>query len=144
MKKYFVILSLSLLIPSFVSSQTTDQLVTKCAMSAGPNTTYLKDFRVQLGKGNLQTELRYKEVFPLSKNMKYKFTLCNAENSGSELIMTLKDNTGKTVLSSFDQKTGKAFASIEFTCSKTGTYQLYFDFMNFQQGLGIGVVSLVR
>ena len=144
MKKYFVILSLSMLIPYMLSAQTTDPLVTRCAMSAGPNTTYLKDFRVQLGKGNQQTEFRYKQVFPLSKNMKYKFTLCNADNSGGELIMRLKDDTGKLVLSSFDQKSGKTYPAIEFTCMKTGTYQLYFDFMNFQQGLGVGVISLVK
>jgi hypothetical protein len=144
MKKYLVILSLSLLIPFFLSAQTTDPLVTSCAMSAGPNTTYLKDFRVQLGKGNPQTELRYKQVFPLSKNMKYKFTLCNAENSGGELIMRLKDNTGKLVLASFDQESGKIYPSIEFTCMKTGTYQLSFDFRDFQQGLGVGVISLVK
>jgi len=144
MKKYLVILSLSLLITSFLSAQTTDPLVTRCAMSAGPNTTYLKDFRVQLGKGSTQTELRYKQVFALSKNMKYKFTLCNAENSESQLIMRLKDDTGKQVLASFDQKSGKTFPSIEFTCMKTGTYQLYFDFLNFQQGLGVGVISLVK
>jgi hypothetical protein len=144
MKKHLIILSLSLLITSFLSAQTTDPLVTRCAMNAGPNTTYLKDFRVQLRKGSPQAELRYKQVFALSKNMKYKFTLCNSEDSEGQLIMRLKDDTGKVVLTSFDQNSGKTYPAIEFTCMKTGTYQLYFDFLNFQQGLGVGVISLVK
>lgn len=126
------------------SAQSTDPLVSKCAMTAGPNTTYLKDFRVQLGQGNQQSELRYKQIFPLSKNMKYKFTLCNADNSKSPLIMTITDELGRNILSTFDKKSGKTFASIEFVCNKTGTYHLNFDFLNFQKGLGVGVVSLVK
>jgi hypothetical protein len=144
MKKYLFILMAVLVSPLILRAQTTDPLVSKCAMAAGPNTTYLKDFRVQLGKGNPQNELRYKQVFPLSKNMKYKFTLCSAENSAGILIMRIKDDTGKQVLASYDQKSGKTFPSVEFTCNKTGTYQISFDFLNFTQGLGIGVISLVK
>lgn len=144
MKKYSVLCFLALLFPAIISAQATDPLVSKCAMQAGPNTTYLKDFRVQLGKGSSQPELRYKQVFALSKNMKYRFTLCNADNSAGKLIMKLKDDTGRQVLASYDQKSGKTFPSIEFTCMKTGTYQVLFDFLNFQQGLGVGVISLVK
>jgi len=144
MKKLIFILFCLLSFTVFSSAQSTDPLVTRCAMNAGPNTTYLKDFRVQLGQGNHTTELRYKQVFPLSKNMKYKFTLCNADNSKGALIMKLSDDTGRQVLASFDQKSGKTYPTIEFTCNKTGTYHLYFDFLNFQQGMGVGVISLVK
>jgi hypothetical protein len=144
MKKCFIILSLLLLAPVLLSGQSSDPLVTKCAMNSGPNTTYLKDFRVQLGKGAVQTELRQKQVFPLSKNMKYRFTLCNSDNSKGQLIMRIKDNEGKLILSSFDSKSGKLFPSVDFTCNKTGTYQLFFDFRDFQQGLGVGIVSLIK
>lgn len=144
MKKYFIILAALFLVTGLSLGQTTDPLVSKCVMSAGSNTTYLKDFRVQLGKGNPQAELRYKQVFPMSKNMKYRFTLCNSENSKSELIMRLKDDTGKAVFSTFDPKSGKTISSVEFTCMKTGTYQLFFDFRDFQPGLGVGVVSLIK
>jgi len=144
MKKYLLILIVLLIAPFLLRAQTTDPLVSKCAMAAGPNTTYLKDFRVQLGKGSPQSELRYKQVFPLSKNMKYKFTLCSADKSEGVLIMKIKDDTGKQVLASYDQKSGKTFPSVEFTCNKTGTYQISFDFLNFAQGLGVGVISLVK
>jgi hypothetical protein len=144
MKKYLLLFMVSLMLPALNQAQTTDPMVSKCAMSAGPNTTYLKDFRVQLGKGSPQSELRYRDVFPLSKNMKYKFTLCSSEKSEGVLIMKIKDDTGKQVLASFDQKSGKTFPSVEFTCNKTGTYQISFDFLNFTQGLGVGVISLVK
>lgn len=143
MKKIFITLSL-LLVPVLLSGQSTDPLISKCAMNTGANSTYLKDFRVQLGKGNPQAELRYKQVFPLSKNMKYRFTLCNSDNSKGELILKIKDDTGKLILSSYDQKSGKTFSPVDFTCNKTGTYQLYFDFRDFQQGLGVGIISLIR
>ena len=144
MKKYIIIFTTLFLIPVVSFSQSSDPLISKCATNTGTNSTYLKDFRVQLGKCNPQTELRYKQVFPLSKNMKYRFTLCNPDNSKSELIMKVKDDTGRIILASFDQKSGKTFPSIDFTCNKTGTYQLYFDFRDFQQGLGVGIISLIK
>lgn len=141
MKTLLAVIFLALILPLYSNGQTSDPLVSKCVMSAGANTTYLKDFRVQLGKSEKLNEFRYKQVFALSKNMKYKFTLCNSQG---ELIMKLIDDTGRTVLSSFDPKSGKSFSSVEFACNKTGTYKLFFDFRDFQQGLGVGVVSLVK
>jgi hypothetical protein len=144
MKKIVFFLALILCVPYILSGQSSDPLVSKCAMNTGPSSTYLKDFRVQLGKSDMLPELRYKQVFPLSKNMKYRFTLCSADNSKSELIMKLKDDAGRQVLASYDPKSGKTFPSIDFTCNKTGTYQLLFDFRDFQQGLGVGIISLVK
>ena len=144
MKKYFIILTVIFLVPLLSSGQSPDPLISKCATNTGTNSTYLKDFRVQLGKGSSQTELRYKQVFALSKNMKYRFTLCNPDNSKSELIMKIKDDAGRQVLASFDAKSGKVYPSVDFVCNKTGTYQIYFDFRDFQQGLGVGIISLVK
>jgi hypothetical protein len=144
MKKNLSILVALLAASLIISAQSGDPLVSKCTMSAGSNATYLKDFRIQLGKGTAQEELRFKQVFPLSKNMKYKFTLCNADNSAGELIMRLKDDTGRTILQTFDAKSGKTYPSVEFVCNKTGTYQISFDFINFNQGTGVGVVSLIK
>lgn len=144
MKKHFIIFTILLFFPVLAFAQETDQLISKCATNTGVNSTYLKDFRVQLGKGISQAEFRYRQVFPLSRNMKYRFTLCNPDNSKSELIMKIKDETGRLILASFDEKSGKTYPSIDFTCNKTGTYQIYFDFLNFQQGLGVGIISLVK
>jgi len=126
------------------SGQTSEALVTNCVMNAGPNAKYLKDFRIQLGKGSAQSEFRYKANMSLWKNTKYRFTLCNTEDSKGKLILSLKDDTNKTVLSSYDQKTGKTYPYIDFICNKSGIYQLSFDFTEGQQGSGVGVVSMLK
>lgn len=126
-----------------VSAQA-DQLVSKCAMNAGNNAKYLKDFRVQLGKTENQKDFRYKANMSLWKNTKYRFSMCNAENSAGRLILTIKDETNKVVISSYDNKTGKIYSSIDLTCNKSGIYQLSYDFENGQQGSGVGIVSMVK
>ena len=61
--------------------QVTDPLISNCAINAGENAKYLKDFRIQLGKAATQSEFRYKANMSLWKNTKYRFSMCNAENS---------------------------------------------------------------
>jgi hypothetical protein len=48
------------------------------------------------------------------------------------------------VVSSFDQKSGKIYPYVEFICNKSGLYTLNYDFLDGQQGSGVGVVSMVR
>jgi hypothetical protein len=144
MKKYFIGFIFLLIFSVLSKGQTTDPLISKCAMSSGPNSTFLKDFRVQLPKGAQMPDLRFKQVFPLSKNMTYKFTLCNADNSKGQLIMNIKDSQGNLQASSYDAKSGKTYPEIRFTCKQTGQYKINFDFRDFQEGLGVGIVSLVK
>jgi hypothetical protein len=144
MKKIFITLAFLLTIGLLSYGQATDQFVSKCVMSAGPNARYLKDFRIQLGKAAVQNELRFKANMSLWKNTKYRFTLCNTDGSKGQLILNVKDAANKIILSSFDQKTRKTFPFVDFLCSKSGVYQLNYDFTDGQQGSGIGVVSMVK
>jgi hypothetical protein len=144
MKKYIFTLSFLLTFGYLSFGQGADPLVSNCAINAGANAKYLKDFRVQLGKAAAQGELRYKADFALWKNTKYRFTLCNSEDSKGQLILTIKDDANKVIISSFDQKSGKTYPFIDFTCNKSGKYQLNFDFTNGQQGSGVGVVSMIK
>lgn len=144
MKKYFILLLFLLTLGVLSFGQTTDPLVSNCAMNAGANAKYLKDFRIQLGKAAVQSELRYKANMSLWKNTKYRFSMCNSEESKGQLILSIKDDANKIVLSSFDQKTGKIYPYVDFTCNKSGIYQLNYDFTNGQQGSGVGVVSMVK
>jgi hypothetical protein len=143
MKKIKITFLLLLFVPGLLKAQTTD-LTLRCKENSGPNTVFLKDYRVQLPKALNAPELRFKEALPLSKNMKYRFTLCNEDNSTGQLIMKIMDSDGRVQVASFDQKSGKSFPKIDFTCNKTGTYKIYFDFLGFQPGSGVGVVSLVK
>jgi len=124
--------------------QVTDPLISNCATNAGANAKYLKDFRIQLGKATSQDELRYKANMSLWKNTKYRFTMCNADNSKGQLILSIKDDANKLVLSSLDKKTGKIYTFVDFECQKSGIYQISYDFTNWQQGSGVGVVSMVK
>jgi len=133
------------LIAGFLSfGQTTDPLVSNCVMNAGTNAKYLKDFRIQLGTAVARGDLRYKANMSLWKNTKYRFTMCNAEDSQGKLILNIKDDANKVVLSSFDQKSGKIYPYVDFICNKSGIYQLNYDFTDGQQGSGVGVVSMVK
>lgn len=144
MKKYIISIGLFLLLGVVSFGQAKDVSVTDCVMIAGPNAKYLKDFRIQLGKTSSQTEFRYKANMSLWKNTKYRFTLCNTEESAGKLIMNVKDDANKVVLSSYDQKTGKTYPYIDFICNKSGIYHLSYDFTNGQQGSGVGVVSMLK
>jgi hypothetical protein len=124
--------------------QITDPLISTCATNAGANARYLKDFRIQLGKGSNQGDLRYKANMSLWKNTKYRFTMCNAENSKGQLILTIKDEANKVILSSLDKKTGKIYSYVDFECQKSGIYQISYDFIDGQQGSGVGVVSMLK
>jgi hypothetical protein len=136
---------LFLLSIGFISfGQVADQIVSNCVMNAGTNAKYLKDFRVQLGKSTSKSELRFKANMSLWKNTKYRFTMCNAEDSKGQLILNIKDDANKVVVSSLDLKSGKIYPFVDFVCQKSGIYQLYYDFNDGQQGSGVGVVSMVK
>jgi hypothetical protein len=144
MKKIITTLTILVIIGIVTFGQVSDPLVSKCAINAGANAKYLKDFRIQLGKTVSQSDLRYKANMSLWKNTKYRFTMCNADNSKGQLILTIKDDTNKLILSSFDKKTGKIYSFVDFECQKSGIYQISYDFTNGQQGSGVGVVSMIK
>jgi hypothetical protein len=144
MKKFIISLIVLIAFGALAKGQSADALVSSCVINAGPNSKYLKDFRIELGKAPSASDYRYKAQMSLWKNTKYKFTQCNAQNSKGQLILIIKDDANKVVTSSYDQKSGKIYPSIEFICNKSGIYQLSYDFVDGQQGSGVGVVSMVR
>jgi hypothetical protein len=144
MKKTIITLIFLFVLGFIAFGQNTDPLTSKCAVNAGPDAKYLKDFRIQLGKTTPESELRYKANMSLWKSTKYRFTLCNEESSKGQLILNIKDETNKLVLSSFDKKTGKAYSAVDFECQKSGIYQISFDFIDGEQGSAVGVVSMIK
>jgi len=144
MKKYPLIILLILATGFLARAQSSDPLISNCVMNAGSNTRYLKDFRIQLGKGSRAGEMRYKAQMSLWKNTKYRFSMCNSDDSQGQLILTIKDESNKVVLSSYDQNTKKVYPFIDFICNKSGIYTLNYDFNEGNQGSGVGVVSMVR
>ena len=144
MKKTIITLTFLLTISLISFGQETDPLVTNCVTNAGADAKYLKDFRVQLGQVASQGEPRFKANMSLWKNTKYRFSMCNADNSKGQLFLSIRDQENKPVLSSFDKKTGKIYSFVDFECQKSGIYQISFDFTDGQQGSGVGVVSMIK
>jgi len=146
MKYTFVIISAALLLLSALASgqPAADELVSSCVLGAGDNTTYLKDFRVQLPEtaAGAATPV-YKANMYLMKNMKYRFSVCDAPESKGELIVAIYDQ-GKELISSYNQGSGKRYASIDFFCNKTGLYTLWYSFRDGRQGSGVGVVCMIK
>jgi hypothetical protein len=141
MKKYLLILLILLIAPLVLLGQTEEALMSKCKRAE--NTTFLKNYLVKLPKGSSNSDLRWKEPIYLSKSVTYNFTLCNTENSQGQLIMKIVDAKGVPQFSSFT-KTGQIFPAFNFECKSSGQYQLLFDFKDFQPGVGLGVVSMVK
>jgi len=146
MKGRLVIMSLVLiLLPLMAKGQpATEELVSNCVLAAGDNTTYLKDFRIQLPKSAPNASLPvYKANMYLMKNMKYRFSVCDDPESKGELIITIYDQS-KELISSLNKSTGKKYSSIDFVCNKTGLYTLWYDFLNGEQGSGVGVICMIK
>lgn len=144
MKIYLTTLFLLITAGIMTYGQSSDPMVSTCIMNAGPDARYLKDFRIQLGKGTSTGEPRFRTQMSLWKNTKYRFSMCNSEDSEGKLYLSLKDDANKIVLSSFDQKTGKTYSFIDFICNKSGIYQLSYDFTEGQKGSGVGVIFMIK
>jgi len=144
MKRYIITLFLILTAGILVSAQDSNPLVSKCLTQTGPDSKYLKDFRIQLGAAAVPGEPRYKAQMSLWKNTKYRFTMCNSDNSAGQLVLTIKDIDDKLVLTSYDSKSGKIYPFVDFECNKSGIYRLSYDFVNRQKGSGVGIVSMIK
>jgi hypothetical protein len=144
MKKTIITLAILFTFGYLSFGQAVDPLITNCVTNAGADAKYLKDFRIQLGKASNPNDLRYKANMSLWKNTKYRFTMCNAQNSKGKLILTIKDDANKLILSSFDKKSGKTYPYVDFECHKSGIYQISYDFTDGEPGSGVGVVSMIK
>ena len=144
MKKTLITLTILFTLGMLSYGQVSDPLISSCAANAGADAKYLKYFRIQLGNSTTQSELRYKANMSLWKSTKYRFSMCNEENSKGQLYLVIKDDGNQLILSTFDKKTGKTYPYVDFECHKSGIYTINYDFTDGQQGSGVGVVSMIK
>ncbi len=125
-------------------SQEGSGLVDRCVSAAGSDAIYLKDFRISLPEAtDKQHPPILKKSVILRKNTTYRFTICNDENSADEGVLKLFD-TNRVIASSYNPKTGKTYQSINFKCSKTGPYTIFFFFKEGKSGNATGILSYVK
>lgn len=145
MKKYLIILLLLAPASGILKGQIKkDALLSNCLTVTDPDSKYLKDYRIELGEGKPQDEFRYKVKISLRRNTRYRFTLCTADNSKGRLILSIWDEKNKSVLSSVSGESGTLNNYVDFLCSKSGVYQVGFDFTLGQSGSGVSIVSKIR
>lgn len=146
MKRLMIILFAFIMICSFsrtASAQDPSELVGKCVLDIGNNTTYLKDYVVKLPEANSQDNIpTHKNTAILLKNTHYRLTVCNSDDSEGQGVIQLYNN-GKKVASSIAQS-GKIYRSFDFQCNKTGSYQIWISFKDGKEGFAVGILSLVN
>ena len=144
MKKIFLYISIALIfMGSIARAQDDAQLVAQCAANAG-NVTYLKDFVVKLDAGTpggKAPSAKYSMV--LSKNTKYRFSICTSPNSEGEGVLQLWDmNT--MMGTTFIPQSGKDYPFFDFNCQKTGVYHVFISFKEGKPGSAVGILSFVK
>jgi len=143
--KKSIIVYLSLLLAAFtLNARDQQDLVSNCALGIGGKTTCLKDFVIKLPEASGQSDIPvYKANIYLMKKQKYLFTQCNADDSEGQLIIELYYENN-LIISSVSQKSSEGYPSVEFACNKTGLYTIWYKFKDGNQGMGVGIVSLLK
>lgn len=118
--------------------------VQKCALSAGNDVTYLKDFVVKLDAAALnQKPPVFRASLALRKGVIYRFSICNGDFSEGEAVLRLYDQAN-LLLSTFYPETGKEYKSISFACQKSAAYTVVISFKEGKKGEAIGILSYVN
>lgn len=145
MRKIFASLVMILVAGTFaIRAQSAADLVDICRTSAGDDATYLKDFPVELeaAKPNEKAPMA-KFSMILSKNTKYRFSICTSETSEGKAVLQLYDES-KLLGSTYNPTTGKDYHSIDLNCTKTGIYHVFISFQDGKAGSAVGILSFLE
>jgi hypothetical protein len=119
-------------------------LFEKCKGMTGNDAVYLKDFVVKFPAcQNKQNPPVSKNTVLLSKNIRYRFSMCSSEKLEGVGILQLYDEQ-KLLVSNLNPSTGKVYPMIEFICQKTGRYYVMISFMDGKAGEAVGIMSYVK
>lgn len=141
---YIFLVSATLISLDNCLAQDIDATVQKCALSAGKDVTYLKDFVVKLDAAPPdQKPPVFRSALALRKGVIYRFSICNGDFSEGEAVLRLYDQSN-LLLSTFYPETGKEYKSISFTCQKSAAYTVVISFKEGKKGEAIGILSYVN
>ena len=121
-------------------AQSAEDLVQICGMVAG-DATFLKDFTVRLDAGDPPPIQRFSVL--LRKGIKYRFSVCNSKDFDGKVVLQLFDNN-RLQATTYIVATGEDYPSINYECTRTGAYHLFFSFKDGRPGLAVGLLSLVE
>ncbi len=133
-------LVLSLLLPRQAAAQTEDELLDICGALAGPEATYLRDYKIRLEAGDPAPVQRYSVA--LKKGNKYRFAIASSKDLDGVLKLELYDSN-RLMATTYSAATGSDYPTIDWVCTKTGAYHLFYSFKEGKAGMGVSVLSLV-
>ena len=142
--RIFIILALLIAGTYTLQAQSAAALVDMCAMGAGDDATYLKDYIVELPAAQSSERPPVEKVtILLKKNTQYRLTICNSETSQGNAIIQLYDE-GKLLGSTYNPETGREFQGFDFTCTKTGPYHIFLSFQDGKAGSAVCILSFIK
>ncbi len=136
----FAIVLLGVAFTNSVKAQSEEELVQICGMIA-KEATFLKDFRIKLDAGDPPPVQRIPVI--LKKDVKYRFTVCNSKDFEGKVVLQLFDNN-RMLATTYVIASGKDYPYIDWVCTKTGAYHLFFSFRDGKAGLAVGLLSMVE
>ncbi|HZJ73594.1 MAG TPA: hypothetical protein VFC87_02205 [Perlabentimonas sp.] len=144
MKNIILILTVTIAIAVGFSNeskaQSAEDLVQICGMVAG-DATFLKDFTIRLDAGDPPPVQRFSVL--LRKGIKYRFSVCNSKDYDGKVVLQLFDNN-RLLATTYIVATGEDHPTINYECTRTGAYHLFFTFKDGKPGLAVGLLSLVE
>ncbi len=141
---FYILIFCFFITGTFESFAQYQEEVHNCAANAGDDAQYLKEFIVVLdGANNNQRPPVFRQNLALRKNVTYRFSICNMENSEGEAILRLYDNANLT-LSSYYPESQKIYNTINFKCKKSGVYTIMISFKDGKPGKAVGILSYVE
>jgi len=130
-----------LCLPALAKAQSEDELLDICGAIAGKEATYLRDFKIRLEASDPPSVQRYPII--LKKGNKYRFSIASSKDFEGRMKLELFDNN-RLMAATHNAATGADHPTIDWICSKTGAYHLFFSFKDGKNGMGVGVLSLVE
>jgi hypothetical protein len=143
MKYLICIIGIYLGLVQYLSAQCNQTLVDKAAAKAGPESIYIRDFKVKLSEGTMQNPSPVGR-FPiyLNEGVNYRFTIANDDNSDAFAILQLI-RRDKTLGSTYNFDTKTDLQQFDLMIEESATYQVLISFNEGKPGCMAAVLSMI-
>jgi len=115
-----------------------DEFLDNCA-SKLESFTFIKAFNTSMTKAGTE-EFSY--VF--SKGSNYLIIICDQNNPGERMIVSLYDRNRKLIASSYNSKTKTYYPDILYPCTATGVYYIEAKLEGAKGGCGVTILGFMK
>jgi len=100
---------------------------------------FIKSYELENKKEDAK---EYSYVF--SKGSTYRIIICDENEEGSRLIITLFDRNKKKIASNYDAKSKKYFSAIIYHCSATGIYFVKYEYESKKSKCAVNILGFSK